>query len=119
MNDKILLSAYAGRFFWPNDVGFVTTTPDSIIFGIRDNVTFEGLLSVNYTPNVKMSFSLRARHYWSYAEYSEFFNLGDDGSLLPTTYNSFNEKGNSTDDVNFNAFNVDFVYTWFLHPEVN
>lgn len=116
VNDKVLLSAYAGRFFWPNDVGFVTTTPDSIIFGIRDNVTFEGLLSVNYTPNVKMSFSLRARHYWSYAEYSEFFNLGDDGSLLPTTYNSFNEKGNSTDDVNFNAFNVDFVYTWFFAP---
>ena len=76
----------------------------------------ETFLQVNYTPNVKMSFSLRGRHYWSYAEYKEFYNLGDDGYLEPTSYNTFNAKGNSTDDVNFNAFNVDLVYTWFFAP---
>ena len=116
VNDKILLTAYGGRFFWPNDVGFVNYYGDSIILGKRDNVTFEGLVQANYTPNVKMSFGLRLRHYWSFAEYSAFYNLGDDGSLLPTTYNSFDADGNSIDDVNFNAFNVDFVYTWFFAP---
>jgi hypothetical protein len=116
VNDKILIIASAGRFFWPNDIGWVNFSADSIIFGRRDNLTMETFLQVNYTPNVKMSFSLRGRHYWSYAEYKEFYNLGDDGYLEPTSYNTFNAKGNSTDDVNFNAFNVDLVYTWFFAP---
>jgi len=116
VNDKVLLRAFAGRYFWPNDIGWVNTANDSIIFGRRENVTYEGLLQANYTPNVKMSFALRLRHYWSYAEYDEFYNLSGDGMLVATTYNSFNEKGNSTDDVNFNAFNVDLVYTWFFAP---
>ena len=116
VNDKILLIASASRYFWPNDIGWVNFSADSIIFGKRDNVTTEAFLQANYTPNVKMSFSLRARHYWSYAKYHEFYNLGDDGNLYQTSYNTFNAKGNSTDNVNFNAFNVDLVYTWFFAP---
>lgn len=116
LNDKILLNAFAARNYWPNDVGFVNFYGDSIILGKRDNVTYESLIQADYTPNVKMSFSLRLRQYWSYAEYSEFYNLSDDGFLVPTTYNSFDEYGKSSDNVNFNAFNIDFVYTWFFAP---
>ncbi len=116
VNDKVLLTAFCGRYFWPNDIGWVNTANDSIILGRRDNVTFEGVLGANYTPNVKMSFSLRLRHYWSYAEYDKFYNLSDNGLLVPTTYNSFDENGHSSNDVNFNAFNVDLVYTWFFAP---
>jgi hypothetical protein len=116
VSDKILLTAFAGRYFWPNDIGWVNTYGDSIILGRRDNVTFEGQLQAKYTPNVKMNIGLRLRHYWSFADYNAFYNLGDDGSLLPTTYNTFEANGSSTDDVNFNAFNVDLVYTWFFAP---
>ncbi|MEZ5013258.1 MAG: DUF5916 domain-containing protein [Chitinophagales bacterium] len=115
VSDKVAISASASASFWPNDIGWVTET-DSIIFGKRDNNTFVTLLQLNYTPNVKMGFSFRARHYWSYAEYTEFYNLGEDGYLYPTTYNSFDAENNSTDDVNFNAFNIDFVYTWYFAP---
>ncbi len=118
INDRIVLvaSGYAG--IWKNDIGFVSTfgADDTIVFGRRDNNTFELFLQANYTPNVKMGFSIRARHYWSYAEYHEFYNLDEDGFLQPTTYNTFDGENNSSDDVNFNAFNVDFVYTWFFAP---
>ncbi len=116
VNDKLALMAgvYAG--LWTNDIGWVSDMGDSIVFGRRDNNTFENTLTINYTPNVKMGFSFRARHYWSYAEYHQFYNLGDDGYLTSTTYNSIDGEGNSTDDVSFNAFNIDFVYTWFFAP---
>ena len=116
VNDKIALVASAFAGLWPNDIGWVNFYGDSIVFGRRDNNTFEFFLQANYTPNVKMGFSLRARHYWSYAEYHEFYNLSDDGFLTPTTYNTFDAEQNSSDDVNFNAFNIDFVYTWFFAP---
>lgn len=121
LNDKItfVVSQYIG--FWPNDVGYVAATEDSIIFGRRDNNTFESVFYASYTPNIKMGFTIRARHYWSYAEYNKFYNLGEDGYLENTSYDTFDSEGHSSDDVNFNAFNVDFVYTWFFAPgsEIN
>lgn len=101
---------------WPNDVGWVTNTDDSVIFGKRNNITYETILNLNYTPDVIMGFSLRLRHYWSFARYSEFYGLGSDGALYPTAYNSFDAGGNTPDNVNFNAFNIDFVYSWFFAP---
>ncbi len=116
VNDKVVLVASAFAGLWSNDIGWVNFYGDSIVFGRRDNNTFELFLQANYTPNVKMGFSIRARHYWSYAEYLEFYNLGDDGNLYPTSYNTFDGENNSSDDVNFNAFNIDLVYTWFFAP---
>ena len=114
--DRILIILDAGRYYWPGDVGFVNLMGDSIIMGRRKNVTMEGVLSVNYAPLVSMNFNMRLRHYWSFAEYSDFYNLGENGDLLATTYNSFLPDGTSSDDVNFNAFNVDLVYTWYFAP---
>lgn len=116
INDKIALQAGQYVGLWKDDVGWVTATTDSIIFGRRDNNTFESSLNATYTPNTKMGFGISVRHYWSYAEYSAFYNLGDDGNLYSTSYNTFDAEGNSSDDVNFNAFNIDFVYSWFFAP---
>ncbi|MFN0275754.1 MAG: DUF5916 domain-containing protein [Chitinophagales bacterium] len=120
ISDKISISLGQYIGLWPDDVGWVNET-DSIIFGRRNNNTFESSAYASYTINTKMGFTLRARHYWSYAEYTEFYNLGDDGNLYSTSYNTFDAEGNSTDDVNFNAFNVDVVYSWFFAPgsEIN
>jgi hypothetical protein len=114
--DKILIVLDAGRYYWPGDVGFVNFMGDSIVMGRRDNVTMEGVLNINYAPFVSMNFNMRLRHYWSYAEYTDFYNLADNGELINTTYNSFEADGTSADDVNFNAFNVDLVYTWYFAP---
>jgi hypothetical protein len=120
VNDKIFFSLGQYIGIWPGDVGWVNVT-DSIIFGRRNNNTFESSLYASYTPNIKMGFTFRARHYWSYAEYTAFYNLGNDGNLYPTTYNTFDAEGNSTDDVNFNAFTIDLVYSWYFAPgsEIN
>ncbi len=115
VNDKILLIADGYTNHWVNDVGWVNTMEDSIIFGIRDNFTYVLSLEGSYTPNVKMSFSLRGRHYWSFANYKSFYALAEDGSLISSTYSTLNGEG-SDDDVNFNAFNIDLIYTWFFAP---
>lgn len=116
LNDKITFTAGANYEHWPNDVGWVTATEDSIIFGRRDVNTTEAVAYASYTPSVKMSFSIVVRQYWSYAAYNTFYNLQDDGYLGSTSYDTFNDDGSTQDDVNFNAFNVDFVYTWYFAP---
>ena len=57
-----------------------------------------------------MYLTFRLRHYWSRADYNgEYFLLLDDGSLNPAIY--------TTDhDYNYNAFNIDMVYTWRFAP---
>lgn len=116
INDKINFTIGAYSENLNNDVGWVNTTEDSIIFGRRDVKTIEGSLFASYTPNTKMSFSINLRQYWSYASYNQFYNLEEDGSLGNTSYDSFKDDGTTDDDINFNAFNIDFVYTWYFAP---
>ncbi|MBK7110335.1 MAG: DUF5916 domain-containing protein [Chitinophagales bacterium] len=116
INDKMNFSIGAYSENWKNDVGWVNTTADSIIFGRRDVRTIEGSLYASYTPNTKMSFSINLRQYWSYAAYNQFYNLEEDGSLGNTTYDTYNDDGTTDDDINFNAFNIDFSYTWYFAP---
>ena len=57
-----------------------------------------------------MGINARVRHYWSKADYKEFFTLLPDGELAKnTTYN-----GNPNQNVNY--FNVDMTYTWEFAP---
>jgi hypothetical protein len=57
-----------------------------------------------------MHLSLRARHYLSSAEYNQYYLLNQDGSLSADNNYSENE------DITFNAFNIDLVYTWRFAP---
>ena len=62
-----------------------------------------------------MYITLRVRHYWSKVSNHEFFTLGKEGELISnTTYNR-------PIDQNYNAFNVDMVYSWRFAPgsEIN
>lgn len=56
--------------------------------------------------------SLRLRHYWSRADYlDEYYTLDrNSGSLIPDP--SYTENH----DYNYNAFNIDMVYTWRFAP---
>ena len=97
-----------------NDYGWVSTRFDSlenltISFGRRDITTVSNILDVRYIFNPKTSLTLRARHYWSQANYLSFYSLNEDGSL---TGSDFIEGRN----INYNAFTVDLQFVWYFAP---
>lgn len=93
-----------------NNAGFAAISGNDVIFGRRDIRGVENVLNIKYSFSDKMSINTRVRHYWSKVFYKEFFTLQDDGSLAKNT--TFN--GNV--DQNYNAFNVDAVFTWQYAP---
>ncbi|MFD2513133.1 DUF5916 domain-containing protein [Pontibacter locisalis] len=89
-----------------------------VIFGLRDVLTTSNTISGSYIFNNRMSLSLRARHYWSSAKYDRFYNLALAGQLEPDVYPQ-GYKGRFEDrnhNINYNAFNVDVVYSWWFAP---
>ena len=53
---------------------------------------------------------MRARHYWSEVEYKECYLLNKDGSMNSNTnYENHN-------NINYNSFNIDLIYTWEFAP---
>ncbi len=97
-----------------NDIGYVMTDPaEMTIFGRRDIKTVTNTLSGAFIFSASSYLTLRARHYWSAADYDEsYFELLDDGSL--TRLLTPDIVHNS--DVNTNFLNVDLVYTWRFAP---
>lgn len=110
VNDKLRFSLGLVPEINLNDIGYVDEATDVIYFGRRDRKTIANTLVTDVAFNEKMSFSLRARHYWSAASYKQFYTLNNDGTL--TEDNTFTEN----EDINFNTFNIDFVYTWRFAP---
>lgn len=96
-----------------NDIGYIdyVSGPDELIyFGLRDNTTLENKLQTGYIFSASSYLSLRLRHYWSRADYlDQYYTLNTDGSLSPDNHN-----GNF--DYNYNAWNIDLVYTWRFAP---
>lgn len=105
-NNKLTISNNANLEYKNRNIGFATLENDSSIFGLRKRNTVENIFTVKYNFTNKMGLSFRARHYWSKVDYSEFFNLEDDGNLKSVTSIS----GNPNSNVNY--FNIDMVYTW-------
>ena len=123
VSDKLFITVSQSVSIWPNDIGWTDPSigweevpEDFVLLGRRDVREYSSILNIAYTPTVKMNFSFRLRHYWSYADYQEFFELGTDGLLNPTDYDTFDGMGGSANDANFNAFNIDLVYTWLFAP---
>lgn len=92
-----------------NNQGWVNFSGDSIIIGVRDIKTITNTLTARYSFSPVMGVSLRVRHYWSKADYKDFFSLEDDGYLAGSNYEGEH-------DISFNAFNIDMVYTWNFAP---
>jgi len=94
-----------------DDIGYVSKSGDEqeVNFGLRDINTFTNTVTTKYTFNNKMDLFFRMRHYWSAAEYTDFFELGQEGDLLDSSYENEHDR-------NFNAFNIDMVYTWVFAP---
>jgi hypothetical protein len=93
-----------------DNVGFASVTGNDVIFGRRDVASVENIMNLKYSFSDKMSINTRIRHYWSKVDYKEFFTLQPDGGLQKN--NSFNQDVNQ----NYNAFNIDAVFTWQYAP---
>lgn len=95
-----------------NDIGYVDYNylDEEIIFGQRNNTTITGTLNAEYIFSASSSLSFRLRHYWATADYTDdFYYLQDNGSLAAGVYSE-------NPDLNYNAFNIDMVYTWRFAP---
>jgi hypothetical protein len=111
ISDKLLITYTLFYGENNNDIGYVDRTDDDAIiyFGKREKTTITNTFTTNYIFNNKSALNFRLRHYWSRAEYMEFYELQDDGDLKSTDYVG-------SHDINYNAFNIDLVYTWRFAP---
>jgi len=81
------------------------------LFGTRDIKNVVNTVNIKYSFDAKMNINVRVRHYWIEVDYRSdgFYALKQDKSLVKTDY-----SGNV--DQNYNAFNIDAVYTWQFAP---
>lgn len=82
---------------------------NATIFGEREVRTITNTISTAYIFNNVSSLNFRLRHYWSTAQYSDFFELNADGYLEDIDYAEQH-------DINFNAFTIDMAYKWQFLP---
>jgi hypothetical protein len=94
-----------------NDIGYAETLLNGdIIFGKRNNTTITNTFSAAFNFTADSYLSFRLRHYWARADYTDdYYLLMSDGSLTNSAY-----TGNH--DSNYNAFNIDMVYSWRFAP---
>ncbi len=111
VNDRLSFQLASSYNYSPVNVGFVTTANDDseVYFGARKRPTVTNQLSGKYSFSSVMGLNLRVRHYWSKVIYDKFYLLKDDGYLTPSSLEG--EYNNS-----FNAWTVDFVYSWVFSP---
>jgi Domain of unknown function (DUF5916)/Carbohydrate family 9 binding domain-like len=122
-SNKFSMRYRIGRYAFVNDEGAAiglngsgTILGNDIIFGKRNQITYENVLSASYIFTNRMGLTLRARHYWSTVDYVSFHVLDADGHLTPSTYDGLDVNGESLHNTNFNAFNIDMVYKWVFAP---
>lgn len=99
-----------------NDIGWVNTVDDDIILGRRNRLIHYQTLEAAYVFTNRMGVNARVRHVWDRVEYNKYFLLGDNGDLLLTDYDGLDDEGLPDHQVNFSAFNVDLVFSWFFRP---
>lgn len=111
-NDKLSVNHRINLQPQNNNTGFAGFDPNTgePVMGKRDIQNVENILNLKYSFNAKMNINVRVRHYWIKVDYEKFYTLKLDKSLV--------ENPNFTQDVNqnYNAFNVDAVYTWQFAP---
>jgi hypothetical protein len=63
------------------------------------------VLSSQYNFSPRMNLTMRLRHYWSYVDQTNFYQLKSDGYLTEIPFQNNRNR-------NFNTFNIDMFYTW-------
>jgi hypothetical protein len=109
-NDKFALGHSLILEPFHNNAGYADIIGNDVIFSRRDRNTVENTLTAKYNFNKQNGITFRARHYWSKVKAKEFYTLQTDGYLAKNTLYDGNVNQN------FNAFNIDMVYTWQFAP---
>ncbi|WP_264519678.1 carbohydrate binding family 9 domain-containing protein [Flavobacterium sp. N1994] len=117
-NDHLLLIYSFEVFRYDNDNGYATSidtdanpsTPDDVIFGYRNVVSYSNTLSGKYTLNNKMNLNLSVRHYWSYSENKKYLLLLPNGRFADYLSPVPNQ------DQDFSTWNLDLSYSWWFAP---
>ncbi|MCC5930851.1 MAG: carbohydrate binding family 9 domain-containing protein [Cyclobacteriaceae bacterium] len=109
VNDKLTFSTNHSGSISITNIGYVDHSDQSIFFGARDINTVTNIVNTQFTFNNTMDLNFRMRHYWSAAEYTDYFILAEQGMLHHIDYQKNHDK-------NFNVFNIDMVYTWVFSP---
>jgi len=114
VNDKLTLKLNSFFAFDPYNLGFADIEQDgTIIYGLRYLNTLVNELNVTYTFKNDMFISVKGRHYWNTAEYRKYLTLEENGDLTDNYEYSLNN------DFNYNAFNIDLIYSWQFAPGSN
>ncbi len=110
VNDKFTLNYKTVYNFDPYNFGFAGYDGDEYLYGLRRLDTYINSFSAKYIFKNDMYVTVAARHYWLTGKYRRYFYLQDDGSVSDT-------PGPGTgNDFSFNAFNIDFIYSWRFAP---
>jgi hypothetical protein len=117
-SNKLLMIYSFNAFRYTNDNGYVTQidtdansgTPDDLIFGYRNVISYSNAVSGRYSINSNMSFNLLVRHYWSYSQNKKYLLLKPNGS--------FTDYGGTVpnQDQDFSTWNLDLTYSWWFAP---
>ncbi len=114
VSDKFTLKLTSYYGFDPYNLGFADIDDNgNIIYGLRYLNTFINELNAIYTFKNDMFISIKGRHYWNTAEYRNYLSLSAAGELYP------NYEYNVNNDFNYNAFNIDLIYSWQFAPGSN
>lgn len=111
INDKISINPRIQYEEVKNQIGYAEyLSEDTVAFGKRSLNRVTSSISASYVFTNKSALSFSMRHYWSAVDYSSYFHLQRDGSLVDFPNYPYNS------DLNFNTFNVDLEYSWNLAP---
>jgi len=113
INDQIFLIYNFNYYNIFNDIGYVADSTNNseqiIIMGSRNIQRVTNTLDVSYIFSPKASLTFRMRQYWVTVKYNEYFDLQEDGYMVKNNYSEDN-------DISFNAFNIDLIFTWEFAP---
>jgi hypothetical protein len=112
INDKASVIYRFNVFNQNSDIGYVDNVNTEIILAERNRSTYTNTITGKYSLNNKMTINLVARHYWSYAENFNFYNLQEDGTFLDNKNTTYNKNK----DINLNLWNFDVSYSWWFAP---
>lgn len=111
VSNKLNIKYSFSFYFDPFNYGFAAIDDSgSVIYGGRKLHTYINRLAVSYIIKKDMTLSLIGRHYWNTGAYRKYFTIEEDGSFTDNDTYSENKS------FNYNAFNVDFVYSWIFAP---
>ena len=108
-SDQFRITYSINNNFSDKEQGFVNFQDDAIIFGQRYRNTITNSLESKYIFNNTMALNLAFRHYYTDVEYSKFYDLQDNGSLV---VNDYGNNHNTT----YNSWNIDLRFSWWFAP---